>query len=99
MTPVAEAKLLRIVVSETYKVEYKPLYEAIVQAALTADLAGATVWRGMLSYGHDKRVHTAKILHCQRSCLSSSKLWMRIQKLIRFCRLSLTCSKKASAEG
>jgi len=56
------AQLLRVFVSEADKVGHKPLYETIVQAARKADLAGATVWRGVLSYGHSSHIHTRKIL-------------------------------------
>lgn len=58
-----EGKLLRIFLGESDKVDHKPLYEAIVRAAKTNGLAGATVLRGVEGFGADSRViHTAKIL-------------------------------------
>jgi PII-like signaling protein len=57
-----EAKLLRIFIGESDKVHHIPLYEAIVKEAKTMGLAGATAWRGILSYGPDSRIRTAKIL-------------------------------------
>jgi PII-like signaling protein len=39
-----------------------PLYESIVLKARDMGLAGATVLRGPLGYGHSSRIHTAKIL-------------------------------------
>ncbi len=57
-----DAKLLRIFFGETDKVRHVPLYEAIVQEARTAGLAGATVWRGIMSFGPTSRVRTAKLL-------------------------------------
>jgi PII-like signaling protein len=57
-----KAKLPRIFLEETDKLGGKPLYEAIVPAAQEAGLAGATVLRGIESYGHTGRVHTAKVL-------------------------------------
>jgi len=56
------AKLLRIFVGESDKVKHTPLYEKIVKEAHAAGLAGATAWRGILSYGHTSHIHTAKIL-------------------------------------
>ena len=55
-------ELLRIFIGESDRWERKPLYEAIVLAAREADLAGATVLRGVMGYGRHSRVHTAKIL-------------------------------------
>ena len=57
-----DATLLRIFIGESDKWERKPLYEAIVLAARTAHLAGATVLRGPMGFGKSSRLHTAKIL-------------------------------------
>ena len=57
-----KAKLLRIFLEESDKHGGKPLHEAILLAAQPAGLAGATVLRGIESYGHTGRVHTAKVL-------------------------------------
>lgn len=57
-----QAVLLRIFVDENDKNNGRPLYEAIVQKAREMHLAGATVLRGPLGYGHSSRLHTAKLL-------------------------------------
>jgi PII-like signaling protein len=57
-----DAVLLRIFLGEADKFHGKPLYEAIVMKAREAHLAGATVLRGPMGFGHSSRVHTAKIL-------------------------------------
>ena len=57
-----DAVSLRIFLGENDKHKGKPLYEAIVLAARTAHLAGATVLRGPMGFGHSSRLHTAKIL-------------------------------------
>jgi PII-like signaling protein len=57
-----DAVLLRIFVGENDKVLGKPLYEAIVMKARELHLAGATVLRGPMGFGHSSRIHTAKIL-------------------------------------
>lgn len=56
------AKLLRVFLEESDKHGGKPLYEAILMAAQAAGLAGATILRGIESYGHTGRLHTAKVL-------------------------------------
>jgi len=57
-----DAKLLRIFIGESDKLRHVPLYEAIVKAAKTAGLAGATVWKGVMGFGPSSRIRTAKIL-------------------------------------
>jgi PII-like signaling protein len=57
-----DAVLLRIFVGEADKCDGKPAYEAIVMKARALHLAGATVLRGPMGFGHSSRLHTAKIL-------------------------------------
>jgi PII-like signaling protein len=57
-----QALLLRIFIGEDDKVDGRPLYEAIVLKARETQLAGATVLRGGMGFGHSSRLHTTKIL-------------------------------------
>jgi hypothetical protein len=57
-----EGKLLRIFIGEADKLKGKPLYEVMVHRAREIGMAGATVLRGVESYGAGSRIHTAKIL-------------------------------------
>lgn len=57
-----DALLLRILIGEDDRCHGRPLYEAIVLKAREMHLAGATVLRGPLGFGHSSRLHTAKIL-------------------------------------
>src|SRR5215510_7768412 len=57
-----DAMLLRIFIGEDDKTGHQPLYEAIVMKAREMHLAGATVLRGPMGFGHSSRLHTAKIL-------------------------------------
>jgi PII-like signaling protein len=57
-----DAVLLRIFIGENDKWQGRPLYEAIVLRAREHHLAGATVLRGPMGFGHSARLHTAKIL-------------------------------------
>ena len=56
------ALLLRIFLGESDRYEHRPLYEAIVLKARELQIAGATVLRGPMGFGHSSRLHTAKIL-------------------------------------
>ena len=57
-----EGMLLRIFIGESDRHQGKPLYEQIVLKARELNLAGATVMRGVMGFGADSRMHTAKIL-------------------------------------
>jgi uncharacterized protein len=57
-----DALLLRIFFGEEDKANHRPLYEAIVLKAREMHLAGATVLRGSVGFGHSTRLHTTKIL-------------------------------------
>jgi uncharacterized protein len=57
-----DAVLLRIFLGEGDMWRGKPLYEAIVLKAREMHIAGATVLRGPMGFGHSSRLHTAKIL-------------------------------------
>ncbi len=55
-----DAMLLRIFIGEDDRHDHQPLYEAIVMKAREMHLAGATVLRGPMSFGHSSRVHTTE---------------------------------------
>jgi len=57
-----QAQLLRIFIGEADRHDGKPLYEAIVLKAREMQIAGATVLRGGMGYGHSSHLHSAKIL-------------------------------------
>jgi uncharacterized protein len=57
-----DAMLLRVFIGEDERDHGRPRYEAIVLKARELRLAGATVLRGPMGFGHSSRLHTAKIL-------------------------------------
>ena len=58
-----EGMLLRVFIGESDMHNGTALYEAIVLKARELNLAGATVLRGIMGFGADSRMHTAKRLH------------------------------------
>jgi PII-like signaling protein len=52
-----KAKLMRIYVGENDKWRDKPLYKAIVESMRANDIAGVTVYQGILGYGANRRIH------------------------------------------
>ncbi len=58
-----KAQLMRIFIGESDQWQGKPLHESLVRALRANDLAGVTVYRGILGYGAHRRVHKEKPLH------------------------------------
>ncbi|HPR32588.1 MAG TPA: DUF190 domain-containing protein [Prolixibacteraceae bacterium] len=56
-----KAVLLKIFTGESDRVGGKVLYEALVEEARKKGLAGATVYRGIMSFGASHSIHTLKI--------------------------------------
>jgi PII-like signaling protein len=52
-----KARLMRIYMGESDKWRGEPLHEAILKSLLLADIAGATVYRGILGYGVKGHTH------------------------------------------
>lgn len=59
----AQAKMMRILIGESDKWNGKPLHEALVQALRANDIAGVTVYRGILGYGANRRMHKDSTLN------------------------------------
>jgi len=57
-----KARMMRIYVSEEDRWNDKPLHEALVMAMRANDLAGVTVYRGILGYGAHRHLHKDKPL-------------------------------------
>ncbi len=61
-----DAMLLRVFFGEDDRYHSRPLYEAIVLKAREAHLAGATVLRGAVGFGHSSRIISTSI-SCSKS--------------------------------
>jgi PII-like signaling protein len=57
------ARLMRIYIGEADQWKDKSLYKALVEAMRVNDIAGVTVYRGILGYGAHRRVHRENPLH------------------------------------
>lgn len=53
--------ILKVYVGESDKINGRVLFEEIVFEARNAGLAGATVYKGIMSYGASHSIHTMKI--------------------------------------
>lgn len=57
------ARLMRIYIGESDRWRDKPLHQALVEAMRANDIAGVTVYRGILGYGAHRRAHADKPGH------------------------------------
>lgn len=57
-----KAKLLRIYIGERDRWNDKPLHHALVEALRANEIAGVTVYKGILGYGPDRERHQARVL-------------------------------------
>ena len=63
-----KAKLMRVFVGESDKWHDKPLYKAIVESLRANDIAGVTVYKGILGYGANRRMHKGSALSLSHDC-------------------------------
>lgn len=57
-----KGKLLKVYVGENERYQNKPLYQYLVRWLNKNGVAGVTVNRGIEGYGHDKVLHSARLL-------------------------------------
>lgn len=63
-----KARMMRIYIGESDRWNNRPLHEALVEAMRANDIAGVTVYRGILGYGAHRRLHKDKPLHLSHDC-------------------------------
>ena len=66
-----KAKLLRIYIDEADRWNNKPLHEALVDALRANDMAGVTVYKGILGYGVHRELHEQKAMSHNASLMLS----------------------------
>lgn len=76
--------LLRIFIGESDRHGQHPLYEAIVLKARETGLAGATVVRGVMGFGKNSVIHTAKILRLSEDLPMLIEIADSLEKIEQF---------------
>lgn len=79
-----EAKLLRIFLGESDKINSINVYERIVMEARKEGLAGATVFRGIMGYGGRSRIHSSKILRLSEDLPLIVEIVDEVEKIEKF---------------
>jgi len=67
-----KAKMMRIYIGENDKWNGKPLYDEIVKGLRAHDIAGVTVYRGILGFGANRRIHKDATFSHDRPILIST---------------------------
>jgi PII-like signaling protein len=94
-----ESKLVRIFVGESDKLEHIPVYEKITLEARKAGLAGATVFKGIMGFGKNSRIHTAKILRLSEDMPMVIEIVDEAEKIEKFLPLLHDLFEKANCGG
>jgi len=91
--------ILSIYTGELEKYNHRPLYEAIVYAAKRAGLGGATVFRGIMSFGANSQVHSAKLFTLSSDLPIKIEIVDEKQKIDAFVDIVNKMFKKSKAAG
>ncbi|MFA3783277.1 DUF190 domain-containing protein [Melioribacteraceae bacterium 4301-Me] len=94
-----EAKLIRIFVGETDLIQHMPVYEKIVQEARKAQLAGATVFKGVMGFGKSSRIHAAKILRLSEDMPMVIEIVDEYEKVEKFLPILHNIFEEANCGG
>jgi PII-like signaling protein len=93
------AKLVRILVGESDKLDHVPVYEKITLEARKAGLAGATVFKGIMGFGKNSRIHTAKILRLSEDMPMVIEIVDEAEKIEQFLPALHDMFEKANCGG
>lgn len=92
-------KMLIIYTGDLAKYNHRPLYEAIVYAAKRAGLDGATVFRGIMSYGPTSMVHSTKMFSLSSDLPIKIEIIDRKEKIEQFADLVKKIFEKSGSAG
>jgi uncharacterized protein len=79
-----KAGILKIYMGESDKIHGRPLFEEIVFEARKAGMAGATVYKGIMSFGASHSIHTLKIFALSGDMPVSVEIIDSVEKLDSF---------------
>lgn len=95
----SEAKLVRIFLGESDKLNHIPVYEKIVMESRSAGLAGATVFRGVMGFGSNSIIHTSKILRLSEDLPMIIEIVDDVEKIENFLPILHKIFEEANCGG
>ena len=93
------AKLLRIFIGESDKYKNQPLYETIVFEAKKQKLSGATVTRGIMGFGANSKVHSAKLFDISSDLPIIIEIVDLEEKLVNFIKIVEVLFEESTSGG
>jgi PII-like signaling protein len=93
------ARKLKIIVGEHDKVYQRPLYEAILFAAKKYKIAGATVYKGIVSYGADSILAHSKVFALSEEKPVIIEMIDREERIYDFAEIVTRLVEKSEAGG
>ncbi len=91
--------IVKVYLSETDKVNGRALFEEIVYEARKAGIAGATVTRGIMSFGKSHAIHTMKIFALSDKLPVIIEIVDNIEKLDEFVKIINELMDKSKKGG
>lgn len=93
------AKLLRIFIGESDKLGSVPLYEALVFSAKKQGLSGATVTKGVMGFGANSKISTAKLFTISQDLPMIVEIVDEEDKIRRFVKMVEQMFEDAKSGG
>ncbi len=92
-------KKLKIITGERDMVYRRPLYEAILFAAKKYKIAGATVCKGLISYGADSLINNVKVFSISDERPVIIEMVDREERITDFSEIAARLLKKSGSGG
>lgn len=98
MQQIQKSKLC-ITIGESIHYKHTPMYEAIVYAAKKADMAGATVLRGIMSFGEESKIRSFRFFSLSQDLPITVMIVDRHEKILQFTEIIKKMLKKANRKA
>jgi PII-like signaling protein len=86
MNSIGKKKILRLYIDSLDKYEHKPLWEVVLQKAKEANLAGATVFKGIAGMGPHSKIHTFSLLSMSEELPIVVEIIDNEEKIVNFAK-------------
>ncbi len=92
-------KKLRIITGENAMYRHTPLHEAIIYAAKKSGMAGATVYRGIMSYGKKSQIRSFRFFALSQDLPVITEIIDSEEKITGFLEILKKMMKKCNEKG
>lgn len=92
-------KKLRIITGENAMYRHTPLHEAIIYAAKKSGMAGATVYRGIMSYGERSQIKSFRFFALSQDLPVITEIIDSDKNISEFTKILKKMMKKCNEKG